>query len=263
MQPQSIFIRKQRTKDEEISEFEALYQLLSSLSTKEQPPRTDAAPSNQVIVPVASAASAVPAPKGSVLEQLRAHVVIEEKKEAEEAHPMEEWKESIIVNHHAPAPAPPLPTNSKRMFLTTEEAWDKNKTMIMKIQAPPSLIKAYTKKHNAVSHEDVLCEACLRTFPSAYMHQRHLTESPICTELLTHPSKKHIPYPTIPVQDIVYDLQMQAIQGKKPLECKYCHCGFVSEASFRRHFQITMSCNRAALYDIRQAWIHLFDSTAI
>ena len=208
-------------------EFDRLYQLLSSLSTKS---KTDEVlePGNHIVpekqkVPMISLQNCTTASR----------------------LPPEFLPKPYAVPA-IPLPATPFPFSTQE----TSEVLD------MPLQTTPlpltlfnpefTIVSTYQELHEKKKKITYQCESCLKSFAAKDTYDTHTSQSIACQQwkALSKEEKQH-PIDR-PINELVHDLLQQAIGTSDPFQCRYCNMTFVSRGNHNKHLQVAVACNRLA-----------------
>ncbi len=90
------------------------------------------------------------------------------------------------------------------------------------------------------------CEACLKSFAARDTYDSHVTQSVACRQwkALSKEEKQH-PIDR-PINELINELLQQAIGTSDPFQCRYCNMTFVSRGNHHKHLQVAVACNRLA-----------------
>lgn len=206
-------------------EYNRLYQLLSSLSTKS----AHEAPIKQPVISLqhCTMVSRLPPeflPKPRTLEPVEVSL---------------STYEEIPLDPLLPLPAAPLPA------LTLSNTYPKGE-----ILANPypefTILSTYQELHEKKKKITYQCEACLKSFAAKDTYSTHVSHSIACQQwkALSQEEKQH-PMDR-PINELVHELLQQAIGTSEPFQCRYCNMTFVSRGNHHKHLQVAVACNRLA-----------------
>jgi hypothetical protein len=96
------------------------------------------------------------------------------------------------------------------------------------------------------------CEACLKSFAARDTYDSHTTQSIACRQwkALSNEEKQH-PIDR-PINELINELLQQAIGTSEPFQCRYCNMTFVSRGNHHKHLQVAVACNRLAYLTFMQ-----------
>ena len=218
-------------------EYDRLYRLLSSLSTKSTTAAVATPPLKQPVISLqhCTTVSRLPPeflPRPRTLEPV----------------------ENIPAD---PLPAAPLPTPSLPPLTLTDSPFTYPKGEILsnpypkgEILANPypefTIVSTYQELHEKKKKITYQCEACLKSFAARDTYDSHVTQSIACQQwkALSNEEKQH-PIDR-PINEFVHELLQQAIGTSDPFQCRYCNMTFVSRGNHHKHLQVAVACNRLA-----------------
>jgi hypothetical protein len=218
-------------------EYDRLYRLLSSLSTKST--TAAVAPLKQPIISLqhCTTVSRLPPeflPRPRTLEPVEVPLSTYEEISAAPLLP------SALSAAPLPVPLPvPLPA------LTLSDSYPKGE-----ILANPypefTIISTYQELHEKKKKITYQCEACLKSFAARDTYDSHVTQSIACQQwkALSKEEKQH-PIDR-PINELINELLQQAIGTSEPFQCRYCNMTFVSRGNHHKHLQVAVACNRLA-----------------
>ena len=240
-------------------EYDRLYRLLSSLSTKSVPSAiaTAAPPLKQPVISLqhCTTVSRLPPeflPKPRTLEPV----------ENIPADPLPAMPLSTPS-----LPADPLPTPSLPPLTLTDSPFTYPKGEILanpypkgeilanpypkgEILANPypefTILSTYQELHEKKKKITYQCESCLKSFAAKDTYTTHVSQSIACQQwkALSNEEKQH-PIDR-PINELVQELLQQAIGTSDPFQCRYCNMTFVSRGNHNKHLQVAVACNRLA-----------------
>ena len=206
-------------------EYDRLYQLLSSLSTKS----TTVAPLKQPVISLQHCTTVSRLPP----EFLPRPRTIEPVEVPLSAH------EEIKVVPLSAAPLPPL-TLTDSPFTYPEF----------------TIVSTYQELHEKkkITYQ---CEACLKSFAARDTYDSHVTQSIACRQwkALSKEEKQH-PIDR-PINEMINELLQQAIGTSDPFQCRYCNMTFVSRGNHHKHLQVAVACNRLAYLTFMRTIVNL------
>jgi hypothetical protein len=139
----------------------------------------------------------------------------------------------------APLSAAPLPA------LTLSDSYPKGE-----ILANPypefTIISTYQELHEKKKKITYQCESCLKSFAAKDTYDTHTSQSIACQQwkALSNEEKQH-PIDR-PINELINELLQQAIGTSDPFQCRYCNMTFVSRGNHHKHLQVAVACNRLA-----------------
>jgi len=109
-----------------------------------------------------------------------------------------------------------------------------------------TIISTYQELHEKKKKITYQCEACLKSFAAKDTYTTHVSQSVACQQwkALTKEEKQH-PIDR-PINELVHELLQQAIGTSDPFQCRYCNMTFVSRGNHNKHLQVAVACNRLA-----------------
>jgi hypothetical protein len=101
------------------------------------------------------------------------------------------------------------------------------------------------------------CEACLKSFAARDTYDSHVTQSVACRQwkALSKEEKQH-PIDR-PINELINELLQQAIGTSDPFQCRYCNMTFVSRGNHHKHLQVAIACNRLAYLTFMRTIVNL------
>ena len=220
-------------------EYDRLYRLLSSLSTKSVPSAiaTAAPPLKQPVISLqhCTTVSRLPPeflPKPRTLEPV----------ENIPADPLPAMPLSTPS-----LPADPLPTPSLPPLTLTDSPFTYPKGEILANPYPEfTILSTYQELHEKKKKITYQCESCLKSFAAKDTYTTHVSQSIACQQwkALSNEEKQH-PIDR-PINELVQELLQQAIGTSDPFQCRYCNMTFVSRGNHNKHLQVAVACNRLA-----------------
>ena len=225
-------------------EYDRLYRLLTSLSTKSTPDAvtTSAPPLKQPVISLqhCTTVSRLPPeflPKPRTLEpaEVPLRTYEEMQPSALSAAPLPPSALPAAPLPPAPLPAAPLPPSALPPLTLTDSPYPEF-----------TIVSTYQELHEKkkkISHQ---CEACLKSFAARDTYDSHVTQSIACQQwkALSKEEKQH-PIDR-PINELIHELLQQAIGTSDPFQCRYCNMTFVSRGNHNKHLQVAVACNRLA-----------------
>jgi len=203
-------------------EYDRLYRLLSSLSTKS----ATAAPLKQPVISLqhCTMVSRLPPeflPRPRTVEPVEV--------------PLSAHEEIEIV----PVPLPPSALPMPLPALTLSDIGPNPYPEF-------TIISTYQELHEKKKKTTYQCEACLKSFAAKDTYNAHVTQSIACRQwkALSKEEKQH-PIDR-PINELIHELLQQAIGTSDPFQCRYCNMTFVSRGNHHKHLQVAVACNRLA-----------------
>jgi len=243
-------------------EYDRLYRLLSSLSTKST--TAAVAPLKQPVISLqhCTTVSRLPPeflPRPRTLEPVEV--------------PLSTYEEIEVVPLSmplaAPLPAAPLPaaplsaaplsaaplSAAPLSALTLSNTYPKGEILANpypkgEILANPypefTILSTYQELHEKKKKITYQCESCLKSFAAKDTYDSHVSHSIACQQwkALSQEEKQH-PMDR-PINELVHELLQQAIGTSEPFQCRYCNMTFVSRGNHHKHLQVAVACNRLA-----------------
>ena len=91
------------------------------------------------------------------------------------------------------------------------------------------------------------CEACSRTFPTSVSLRAHHKHFPMCVYWMTLPNKEDYPPVSMALHIRTDDLLLKSMAtDESPLECRFCHVVFSNNGNLHKHLHTAVICNRLA-----------------
>jgi hypothetical protein len=206
-------------------EYDRLYRLLSSLSTKSI---SDAAPPvKQPVISLQHCTTVSRLPPEFLPRRSAPEVISEEIPAA----PLSE-----LHQDDTPLPTSALPDTPPV------------KQLILPAFTYPefTILSTYQELHEKKKKITYQCEACLKSFAARDTYDSHTNQSIACQQwkALSKEEKQH-PIDR-PVYELINELLQQAIGTSDPFQCRYCNMTFVSRGNHHKHLQVAIACNRLA-----------------
>jgi len=109
-----------------------------------------------------------------------------------------------------------------------------------------TIVSTYQELHEKKKKITYQCEACLKSFAAKDTYDSHVTQSVACQQwkALSNEEKQH-PI-NRPINELINELLQQAIGTSDPFQCRYCNMTFVSRGNHHKHLQVAVACNRLA-----------------
>ena len=115
--------------------------------------------------------------------------------------------------------------------------------------------KPIHSEHVAIEKE-MQCKSCLLTVPSEGALIVHYDRSPLCRKWAFQwaflPDEMQEPVPVKTVYQVAMEYVRQSITGDKELVCKFCKNSFTSLEQHHAHYQTTVICNRMAHLEFKR-----------
>ena len=215
-------------------EYDRLYHLLSSLSTKS----TTEAPLKQPVISLqnCTSVSRLPPeflPKPRTLEPLK-----------------------LPLSTYDEIPTDPLPPSVPSVLpeLAKETSPSVKPLTLSAFTYPEfTILSTYQELHEKKKKIAYQCEACLKSFAAKDTYDSHVTQSIACKQwkALSKEEKQH-PIDR-PINELIHELLQQAIGTSEPFQCRYCNMTFVSRGNHNKHLQVAVACNRLASLTFMQS----------
>lgn len=219
---------KKKTKEEEKEEFDKLYNLLFSLSTKGTNKNISRPPP-----PLLSDSSS----NDSLSFSDSPSTYSEDSEKSEELDEFSKMKNDILANF-------------TKKDITNNKELEK---IPIKIE-----INVFDKVENNIIEEVIkidkqICKACDRIYQSQSCLDAHLDFSEVCRKWYTLLSN-HVDQIELssPIHLLVDNWLSSVITGDKPHKCKYCNSTFVSRGNHHKHYYTANACNRLAYYEFKK-----------
>jgi len=226
-------------------EYDRLYQLLSSLSTKS----TTVAPLKQPVISLqhCTTVSRLPPeflPRPRTIEPVEVPLSAHEEIKvvplsAAPLSPSALSPSALSPSALSPSPLPPL-TLTDSPFTYPEF----------------TIVSTYQELHEKkkITYQ---CEACLKSFAARDTYDSHVTQSIACRQwkALSKEEKQH-PIDR-PINELINELLQQAIGTSDPFQCRYCNMTFVSRGNHHKHLQVAVACNRLAYLTFMRTIVNL------
>ena len=222
-------------------EYNKLYQLLSSLSTKSKTDEPDAPPPfKQPVISLQNCTSVSRLPPEFLPRRSVPEVIPEKKEEM----PVEPLPPSALP----PSALPPSALPPSAQEILPPSALPPIKPLILPAFTYPefTIISTYQELHEKKKKITYQCEACLKSFAARNTYDSHVTQSIACQQWKAlSKEEKQVPVEK-PVYELVNEWLQQAMGTVEPFQCRYCHLTFVSRGNHHKHLQVAVVCNRLA-----------------
>ena len=222
-------------------EYDRLYQLLTSLSTKSVPE----APVKQPAISLqhCTTVSRLPPeflPRPRTLEPVEV--------------PLSTYEEisvtpSVLLESAPPLSTPPLTLTDSPFTYPKGEilANPYPKGEILANPCPEfTILSTYQELHEKKKKITYQCEACLKSFAAKDTYSTHVSQSIACQQWKALSQEEKQIHVEKPINELVHDLLQQAIGTSDPFQCRYCNMTFVSRGNHNKHLQVAVACNRLA-----------------
>jgi len=201
------------------SEYQRLYTLLSSLSSK-----TRAGPEPPIV------------PMISIFEDNKRSN--RSNKTARHKRNNDDYKE---IPKEIPAPLPAVKEEIK------EEPPKRKKPIIGDLDDP--IDNALDAKKRAKAFE---CSGCFKRYRTKADLETHYGMTEMCKRWMALPNHEEYGTPALPIHMFLDELLTQSITGDKPLQCRFCKTTFVNRGNHHKHFYNAYVCNRLAFAECKQ-----------
>ena len=205
------------------SEYQRLYTLLSSLSSK-----TRAGPEPPV-VPMIS--------------------IFEDTKRSNRSNKTARHKRSTDDGKETSAPLPILKEDIKEepIIIVKEDPPKRRKPIIGQIDDP--IDNPVDAKKRAKEFE---CSGCFKRYRTQEDRETHYGMTEMCRKWMALPNHEEYGTPALPIHMFLDELLTQSITGDKPLQCRFCKTTFVNRGNHHKHFYNAYVCNRLAFAECKQ-----------
>ena len=201
------------------SEYQRLYTLLSSLSSK-----TRVGPEPAIV------------PMISIFEDTkrtnRSNKTVRHKRpidDIKEAHSLPVVKEEI-KEEPVQKEEPPLPQKRRKPIIgemeETPEKHKKNKTFE--------------------------CSGCFKRYRTKEDLETHYGMTEMCRRWMELPNHEEYGTPALPIHMFLDELLTRSITGDKPMQCRFCKTTFVNRGNHHKHFYNAYVCTRLAFAECKQ-----------
>jgi hypothetical protein len=205
------------------SEYQRLYTLLSSLSSK-----TRAGPEPPIV------------PMISIFEDNKRSN--RSNKTARHKRNNDDYKE---IPKEPPKEIPaPLPAVKEEI---KEEPPKRKKPIIGDLDDP--IDNALDAKKRAKAFE---CSGCFKRYRTKADLETHYGMTEMCKRWMALPNHEEYGTPALPIHMFLDELLTQSITGDKPLQCRFCKTTFVNRGNHHKHFYNAYVCNRLAFAECKQ-----------
>ena len=195
------------------SEYQRLYTLLSSLSSK-----TRVGPEPPV-VPMIS--------------------IFEDTKRSNRSNKTARHKRSTDDKE-----IPPLPIVKEEI---KEEPPKRRKPIIGQIDDP--IDDRMDAKKRSKTFE---CSGCFKRYRTQADLETHYGMTEMCQRWMELPNHEEYGTPALPIHMFLEELLAQSITGDNPLQCRFCKTTFVNIGNHHKHFYRAYVCNRLAFAECKQ-----------
>ena len=97
------------------------------------------------------------------------------------------------------------------------------------------------------------CEACGRACPTSMSLGAHHKSSPMCVHWISLPNKEDYPPVSTPIHILIDELLVKSVSADHaPLECRFCHGTFSNKGNLNKHLHTAIICNRLATARFKQ-----------
>jgi len=202
------------------SEYQRLYTLLSSLSSK-----TRAGPEPPIV------------PMISIFEDTKRSN--RSNKTARHKRSTDDFKESSKET-----PLAPLPAVKEEI---KEEPPKRRKPIIGQIDDP--IDDRMDAKKRAKTFES---SGCFKRYRTKADLETHYGMTEMCQRWMELPNHEEYGTPALPIHMFLNELLTQSITGDHPLQCRFCKTTFVNIGNHHKHFYRAYVCNRLAFAECKQ-----------
>ena len=111
-----------------------------------------------------------------------------------------------------------------------------------------TILSTYQELHEKKKKITYQCEACLKSFAARDTYDSHVTQSIACQRWKAlSKEEKQIPIEK-PINELVHEWLQDAMGTSEPFQCRYCNMTFVSRGNHHKHLQVAVACNRLAYH---------------
>jgi hypothetical protein len=109
-----------------------------------------------------------------------------------------------------------------------------------------TIISTYQELHEKKKKITYQCEACLKSFAAKDTYDSHTNQSIACQQWKSlSKEEKQIPVEK-PIYEFVHEWLQDAMGSSDPFQCRHCNMTFVSRGNHHKHLQVAVACNRLA-----------------
>lgn len=96
------------------------------------------------------------------------------------------------------------------------------------------------------------CSGCFKRYRTKEDLETHYGMTEMCRRWMALPNHEEYGTPALPIHMFLDKLLTQSITGDKPLQCRFCKTTFVNRGNHHKHFYNAYVCNRLAFAECKQ-----------
>jgi len=96
------------------------------------------------------------------------------------------------------------------------------------------------------------CSGCFKRYRTQEDLETHYGMTEMCRRWMALPNHEEYGTPALPIHMFLEELLAQSITGDKPLQCRFCKTTFVNIGNHHKHFYRAYVCNRLAFAECKQ-----------
>uniref|UniRef100_A0A6C0DF53 C2H2-type domain-containing protein n=1 Tax=viral metagenome TaxID=1070528 RepID=A0A6C0DF53_9ZZZZ len=96
------------------------------------------------------------------------------------------------------------------------------------------------------------CSGCFKRYRTKADLETHYGMTEMCKRWMALPNHEEYGTPALPIHMFLDKLLTQSITGDKPLQCRFCKTTFVNRGNHHKHFYNAYVCNRLAFAECKQ-----------
>ena len=96
------------------------------------------------------------------------------------------------------------------------------------------------------------CSGCFKRYRTKADLETHYGMTEMCQRWMALPNHEEYGTPALPIHMFLEELLAQSITGDNPLQCRFCRTTFVNIGNHHKHFYRAYVCNRLAFAECKQ-----------
>jgi len=96
------------------------------------------------------------------------------------------------------------------------------------------------------------CSGCFKRYRTKADLETHYGMTEMCSQWMALPNHEEYGTPALPIHMFLDKLLTQSITGDKPMQCRFCKTTFVNRGNHHKHFYRAYVCNRLAFAECKQ-----------
>ena len=96
------------------------------------------------------------------------------------------------------------------------------------------------------------CSGCFKRYRTKEDLETHYGMTEMCKQWMALPNHEEYGTPALPIHMFLEELLAQSITGDNPLQCRFCKTTFVNIGNHHKHFYRAYVCNRLAFAECKQ-----------